>query len=657
MFQSRGASDSALTTKSSATTGKEKVKPANSGAFKRTQPLKRLMTVPIPFHFTTQHRAEVRPPVARHVHTLESAASASIRTPPKRSRLAGVFPVPTGHPILTSSTHVEKPHFVPTVAISPKLGRHVHVPSLRPMQFVLRKSTKELTQPNEFQFHSDQRAREREEYDRQQSVRKREQELLDLQQKADKLHQEREKRMRMRESMERSFRARPIAHYQPTVIHKATRPLTKPVSPMIGEKRKRYEMEQQYLEQQQEEEEFEQHQQQQQPRQLGDSHGQRSEHYNNESHVTSSPTPGNIPDYEVYKSFEEAKILQAQQQFLQQQLTAQERRQVVLANSARATIHQPPIRLSFPMDPETEALQADDTPRQTHDRGEDVRGYEDPVLHQQAPSSSVVTVQAVDRPQPQPLPLVRDSFGGSNNHRLSRELRRISLEASRRISGERGARSRLSDNFSRRSASSAGSRKSGGETATVQEYYPFTRSQERTGASSTIFTGTRTTTATISVAPASTTVPASTTTTATVTSSAVATSTTPASAPISQPTATTSATAAGTTTSTIASTKSAPTLSTYRPVTASGQEKEERRRRSGSFIPLEPATKPTSSSTLSPSKSSRLSRLFGAPPVSSATKLYGDVKDSGTTATASSSSLARSKGPVVIEHTLTLSDL
>ncbi|KAK3839845.1 MAG: hypothetical protein J3R72DRAFT_422799 [Linnemannia gamsii] len=378
-------------------------KPANPGAFKRTQPLKRL-TVPMPFHFTTQRRAEVRPPVVRHVHSLESAASASIRTPPRRSRLAGVFPVPTGHPILTSSTRVEKPHFVPTVAISPKLGRHVHVPSLRPTQFVLRKSTKELTQPHEFQFHSEQRAREREEHERQQSVRKREQELLDLQQKADKLHQEREQRMRMRESMERSFRARPITHYQPTVIHRATRPLTKPVSPMIGEKRKRYEMEQQYLEQQREEEVFEQHQQQEQPQQLGYSHVQRNEHYNNDSHAALSPTSGSIPDYEVYRSFEEAKILQAQQQSLQQQLTAQERRQVVLANSARATIHQPPIRLSFPMDPETEALQVDDTPRQAYDHGEDIRGYAEPLLHQQAPSSSVASVPAVDRSQPQPLP-------------------------------------------------------------------------------------------------------------------------------------------------------------------------------------------------------------------------------------------------------------
>lgn len=147
------------------------------------------MTTPVPFRLATQLRAEVRPSLTRHTHTLESAALASSRTPPRRSRLTGVFPVPTGHPIMTSSSRVETPHFVPTVPISPKFGRRVPVPSLRPTHFVLRKSTKELTQPHEFQFHSDQRAKEREEYERQQSVRKREQELLDLQQKSERMHQ------------------------------------------------------------------------------------------------------------------------------------------------------------------------------------------------------------------------------------------------------------------------------------------------------------------------------------------------------------------------------------------------------------------------------------------------------------------------------------
>ncbi|KAF9133157.1 hypothetical protein BGX30_012399 [Mortierella sp. GBA39] len=652
MFQSRGHSKSAAPVTSTALAAKEKARPVNAGVFKRPQPLKRL-TTPVPFRLATEHRAEVRPSVMRHTHTHESAALASIRTPPRRSRLAGVFPVPTGHPFMTSSIHVERP-FVPTVPVSPKFGRRVPVPSLRPTHFVLRKSTKELTQPHEFQFHSDQRAKEREEYERQQAVRKRQQELLDLQQKSDKIHQEREERMRMRESLERTFRARPIAHYQPTVIHKAKRPLTKPVSPMIGEKRKRYEMEQQHLEQQREEEEYREPQQHLQ--QLGYSQDRRDGHHD-DSPFISSPTRGSVPDAEVYRSFEEAKILQAQQQALQQQLTEQERRQVVLANSARATIHQPPIRLSFPMDPETEALQeAEDFQTSDHHHGEDFREHE-AFEHEESSSSTVLAAApTASRSHPQPLPPVRDSFGGSNNHRLSRELRRISLE-SRRTSGERGIRSRLSDNFSRRSASSAGSRKSGGEAVGTQQHYPFTRSQERTSApSTTTLGGVRATTA----ATITTTAPATNITTSSAPFSAemasAASVVTPAPLPTPTPTTTTTTTA-----TTPATTASSAPAATYRPAVVSEQGKDERRRRSGSFIPLEPAVKPA---TASPSKSSRLSRLFGAPPVSAATSTYADVKDSfaaraASTASAAVSSLSRSKGPVVIEHshTLTLSDL
>ncbi|KAF9128210.1 hypothetical protein BG015_004376 [Linnemannia schmuckeri] len=648
MFQSRGHSKPAAQMTSAAPAVKEKAKPANTGVFRRPQPLKRL-TIPVPFHLATQRRAEVRPPVTRYTDTHESAALSSIRTPPRRSRLAGVFPVPTGHPIMTSSVRVERPHPAPTVPISPKLGRRVPVPSLRPTHFVLKKSTKELTQPHEFRFHSDQRAKEREEYERQQASRKREQELLDLQQKSNKIHQEREERMRMRESLERTFRARPIAHYQPTVIHKATRPLTKPVSPMIGEKRRRYEMEQQHLEQQRQEEEY---REQQQHQQFGYSQDRRNGHHD-DSPFISSPIRGSIPDEEVYRTFEEAKILQVQQQALQQQLTEQERRQVVLANSARATIHQPPIRLSFPMDPETEALQeVEDIRTADHHHGEDFKSHEE--LEYKKSSSSAVpapaAAAAAGPSQPQPLPPVRDSFGGSNNHRLSRELRRISME-SRRTSGERGNRSRLSDSFRRRSASSAGSRKSGGEVGATQAYYPFTRSQERTNAPSTTLIGVRTATST---APASTTVPATVIVPSLIPISVVDSSTTPGvtSAPLPAPTTTATATTAATTPS------SAP--ATYRPVVTSEQEKDERRRRSGSFIPLEPAVKPAPS----PSKSSRLSRIFGAPPVSTATPVYADAKDSfaaraASAASAAASSLSRSKGPVIIEHThtLTLSDL
>jgi hypothetical protein len=111
-------------------------------------------------------------------------------------------------------------------------------------------------------------------------------------------------------------------------------------------------------------------------------------------------------------------------------------------------------------------------------------------------------------------------------------------------------------------------------------------------------------------------------------------------------------------TTTTAASTSTPATTTYRPATVPEQEKDERRRRSGSFIPLEAAVQSTS-----PSKSSRLSRLFGAPPVSSAARVYRDVKGSAATNAASAAtsaaapSLSRSKGPVVIEHTLSLSDL
>ncbi|KAG0206371.1 hypothetical protein BGX33_007456 [Mortierella sp. NVP41] len=597
MFQSRGASRpaaAAAATSSAVRPTTEKAKPASPGVFRRDQPLKRL-TVPVPFRLATQQRAEVRPPERRQVHTQESAAQASIRTPPRRSRLAGLFSVPVGHPIMT------KPAFVPTKPISPKFGRRVPVRSLRPTQFVLKKSTKELTQPQAFEFHSDQRAMEREEYERQQS--------------------EREQRMRMRESLERTFRARPIIHYQPTIIHKATRPLTKPVSPMIGEKRKRHEMEMQYQEQQRHEQEYQQHQRQQQEY----SQDQHTEYYD-ETPFRASSNRGQLLGEEVYRAFEEAKILQARQQALQQQLSAQERRQVVLANSARATIHQPPIRLSFPMDPATETLQADEIRSDVYDHKE----FEASGPHEEPSSSSL------GRSQPQPLPQVRDSFGGSNNHRLSRELRRISFE-SRRTSGGRSSRSRLSDTFSRNGGSSGGSRKSagGGEVGTIQEYYPFTRSQEPTSVPLTSQTATRTIPVTTSITVPATTSSSAYPSTPTYPSSTAATiSTTLAATPAPLPIATTSTTA-------ISTTPSVPPPST-RTTAVVGDDKDERRRRSGSFIPLEPVK-------ASPPKSSRLSRLFGAPPVSSASSVSGPTKELSV--------LSRSKGPVVIEHTLSVNDL
>ncbi|KAF9924204.1 hypothetical protein FBU30_005799 [Linnemannia zychae] len=654
MFQPRGtAGSTSLTTSTAASVAKEKANPVSASVFKRSQPLKRL-TVPIPFQLATQRRADVRPTVTQHTHTLESAAMASLRTPPRRSRLAGLFPVPMGHPIMTSSTHVSKPQFAPTVPISPKFGKRVPVPSLRPAQFVLKKSTKELTQPHEFHFQSDQRAKQREEYERQQSVKKREQELSQLQQKSNVLNQasaiimtERDRRITLRESLERTYRARPVAHYQPTIIHKATRPLTKPVSPMIGEKRKRYEMEQQFLKQQQQEVEYQQNHREQEHHQEY-SRSQSDEPYRTLS-MSLPSMKDNAPDDEIYRTFEEAKILEAQQQALRQQLTEQERRQVALANSARATIHQPPIRLSFPMDPEIEDIQTNDTRIDDNNRRNEA-GNEDS-MQTEKPSSSSVASQSQTHSSPQ----VRDSFGGSNNHRLSRELRRISFEATRRTSSERGIRSRLSDAFSRRSASSSGSRKSGGESGPTHEYYPFTRSHEPTSVPSIIQVAKKS-----SVASPDTTAAISATSTITTASSAPSVvSTVPVTSALVYPTtpAVTSSplpsSAIISTARTVAITQppttitSIPSSSAYIPANVPSQEKDENRRRSGSFIPLDIG------SNLSPQKSSRLSKLFGAPPVSAAVRVYNDGKDSAAT----KSTLSRSKGPVVIQHTLTLSDL
>ncbi|KAG0344376.1 hypothetical protein BG005_001866 [Podila minutissima] len=53
-----------------------------------------------------------------------------------------------------------------------------------------------------------------------------------------------------------------------------------------------------------------------------------------------------------------AKILQEQQRALKDQLVQHELKQLDLANSTNASIHQPPIRLSFPLDPEITAHQS-----------------------------------------------------------------------------------------------------------------------------------------------------------------------------------------------------------------------------------------------------------------------------------------------------------
>ncbi|KAF9352763.1 hypothetical protein BGX26_009456 [Mortierella sp. AD094] len=437
---------------------------------------------------------------------------------------------------------------------------------------------------------------------------------------------EREQRMKMRESLERTFRGRPIKHYQPITIHKATKPLTKPVSPMIGEKRKRYLME---IQQEQEREQLEhslqfsgrpenQHQHENNPISLA----QRT------SNITPSSYLANLGvDQEVYRQFEEGKILQEEHQEIQKQLTRQELRQLELANSARATIHQPPIRLSFPLDPELQDLQDGDVNAHrdaNHNDGNQQPNVIPPLppvrdsfggsnshhLSRELRNAHREANHNDDNQQPNVIPLlppVRDSFGGSNSHHLSRELRRISLEASRGSSGG-SYRKRLSDIGNRVSSGSGGSSDNRGSASgrtsleggagSIGGYYPFTRSQAPTSSNT--------------------------------------------------------------------NTNETPTLSRPR----AAEHESEDRRRSGSFIPLD-ATEP--SKTISPSRTSRLSSgLFGATHYSSGKSLLNHNAHANANANAgidigagvgvgfgvgSSSSLSRSRGPVVIEHTLTLSDL
>ncbi|KAG0249067.1 hypothetical protein BG011_009622 [Mortierella polycephala] len=650
-------------------------KASSAGALRRSQPsLKRLtdthkhLTIPVSFQLATQRRAEMRPYETRHNHAQETSAekesmfapSTSVR---RASRLAGLVPLSVsrgaGGDDTTAPNHAEDTHhFVPTVPISPKFGRRVPVSALRPTRFVLKKSTKELTQPHEFHFQSEQRAKDREAYEL--SIKRRELELTALKQKSAKLEKEREQRMRLRESLERTYRARPIKKYMPTTIHKATKPLTRPMSPMIGEKRKRHEMEMQLLEQQQ---------QQQEQAQLGYEAGEQE--YDN-TYIANSNL--NEHEQEIYRQFEEAKILQEEHEALQQKLAEQERRQLELANSSNATIHQPPIRLSFPLDPEIEALQSIGSATATATTH---HGNDEYTVPSENVGPALSSKQAERTHQTQETwAQVRDSFEASENRRLSRELRRISLEASRGSGGI--YRKRLSDNASIGSGGSGGGRRSLENRAmttdhshsAMAEYYPFTRSLAQTGTSA------ATSASAVSSSSVTTTTPSKTTSsTLPIVSSRSFSLSNPApsltgavrlsypasisgSHPGSSSTAPFTSAFASTTRPAASTTEASTTAADVS--RAANCEKDESRRRSGSFIPLDlPASGPLHTSRISLDKHSILSsKLFGQPPRSKATLSSAAVRTTSSHPdTAMDSSLGRSKGPMVIEHTLKLGDL
>ncbi|KAF9307676.1 hypothetical protein BG003_000383, partial [Podila horticola] len=144
---------------------------------------------------------------------------------------------------------------------------------------------------------------------------------------------------------------------------------------MIGEKRRRHEMEMKYQEQQQEREQWEARllEQQQQEAQISLQNQQKHQQQQQQQQRTNSPprqgqaqSSGSSSkardESELYPQFEMAKILQEQQRALKDQLVQHELKQLDLANSTNASIHQPPIRLSFPLDPEITAHQANPLP-------------------------------------------------------------------------------------------------------------------------------------------------------------------------------------------------------------------------------------------------------------------------------------------------------
>jgi len=175
--------------------------------------------------------------------------------------------------------------------------------------------------------------------------------------------------------------------------------------------------------------------------------------------------PENHPSVKLFPDDLETSGVREHHWDAQQQVIRQERRQLELANSSRATIRQPPIRLSFPLDLEESLHGVGDIDDQTG--------------------------SFIDRPNDaSAIPLTNDIMERNNDNRLARELRRISLEASR---GSGGLSKRLSD-VANRSKSGRGNGTGSGRSSleggrldvdtNIAGYYPFTRSHIPTSVSS-----------------------------------------------------------------------------------------------------------------------------------------------------------------------------
>ncbi|KAG0235716.1 Protein tpx2 [Mortierella sp. GBA43] len=100
-----------------------------------------------------------------------------------------------------------------------------------------KKSTKPLTQAQTIHLWTDDRARRREEFERERRMKEQlVQEMIAEKAREDELRQQQETRELRKQLVAHPV---PIRHYQPIHIHRSTRPLTVPHSPNIGDKRKK----------------------------------------------------------------------------------------------------------------------------------------------------------------------------------------------------------------------------------------------------------------------------------------------------------------------------------------------------------------------------------------------------------------------------------
>ncbi|KAF9973917.1 hypothetical protein BGZ73_002816 [Actinomortierella ambigua] len=337
-----------------------------------------------------------------------------------------------------------------TVPISPKLGRNPEVRVVRPMiPFIPKKSTKELTQPVGFRFTTDDRLEiRRAHYDA--DAEDKERKVIEARMAR---QQALDQKLATRERFESTFRARPIAHYPPIHIRPAKKALTVPVSPLIGDKRKRYEAALRFAAAQ-------------------DTGGDEVEYSDGMFQRDYRGAGEQIENSETYRQFEEGRLMQEQQESLKRQLKDQEIRQLELANSSHANVQQPPLRISFPFDPETQAIQQEDNVvvdisiEDLHT--EEYQEEEEQQQQQQQQQQQF----RIGRTLPTSQAARRTSSGIGN--------KRVSLTTSKVI--ESGSPRRMSGRARRtsRESSPEHDHNTPSKASVYEPYYAFSRSMERT---------------------------------------------------------------------------------------------------------------------------------------------------------------------------------